>query len=91
MSWFTDLTGDLGTGAQQIGGGVQGLLGGLLSPLTSNASNLLGTTQTTQTQTVRPDEAAKSSAKTTTMVIAALGVVTLIVIGIIVFKSSKTA
>ncbi len=78
-NWFTDFTGSAGTG-------IGDLLGGVVTP----TKNLLG--ENTVTETNRPDAASQSSAKTATVVISILAVITLIVIGVLIFKSSaKTA
>lgn len=77
MNWFT-------TGTTSAGTGVKTLLDSVLTPVTASATNLLGTS-TTQ-ETVTPNT---SSAKTGTIIVAALAIITLIVVGILIFKKSK--
>ena len=91
MSWFTNFTGNLGQGAQNIGAGAGGLINGILPGLTTGANNLLGNSSTTVKETTAPDEAAKSSTKTLTIVIVVLAVLTIGIVGFILLKKSKTA
>lgn len=77
MNWFTN-------GTQSAGTGVSNLLGGILNPLASAGTGLLGST--TSTETTAPNS---SNSKTGTMVIAALAVIVLIVVGVIIFKKSS--
>lgn len=65
------------------GAGVNNILTGFLDPAAGALNKALGSSTSTETSTPT------GSSKTGTIVIAALAVITLIVVGIIIFKKSK--
>jgi hypothetical protein len=65
---------------------ISGFLNGFLSPLTSTATNLIGSTTTT---TSTGDPNAASNSKTTILVISVLGVLVLVAIAYTLIKKSN--
>lgn len=89
-NWFTDIGKNVGQDIGSVGTGVGQTVGGLLTPVGGFINNVLGTTQTSIVTTTAPDAGAQSSSKTLTIFIVVLAVVTLVTIGFIALKSSKT-
>lgn len=70
-----------------VGEKISGFLNGFLSPLTSTATGLIGTTTTTQTVGADPNTA--NNSKTTILVISVLGVLVLVAIAYTLIKKSN--
>lgn len=86
LNWFTDLTGSVGQGASDLGGGVGGVLSSTLNPLGGFVNNLLGSTVETKT-TSKPAE--DTGSKTMTIVLVSVAVLVVIVIAFFALKSNK--
>lgn len=81
MNWWENLTGGVAQAGTSAGTAIQGLLGGVLTPV----SNLLGATTTTNVQ--KPVEEPKNN--TTMFVLIGLGVVVVIVAAVFMLNKNK--
>lgn len=72
---------------QNIGQGINDILGGLLNPIVGTGNALLGSTQTVETKNIDPNAA--SNRKTAILVVTVLGVIVIITIGVMMFKKSS--
>lgn len=73
---------------KNVGGQIGEFLGGLFSPIAAIGKDLAGTT--TVTETAGQAESAAATKRTATIVIAVLGVITLVMVGYFLLKN-KTA
>jgi len=66
---------------------INNFLGGILNPITGAFNNVVGTTTTSTTTSA--DATQKSNSKTGLIIVATLGVITLVVIGVLIFKNKN--